>query len=60
MRKKHYMKDTEQFWANRTKARIALDIERANAPVSEKLKIAEKLRRDALFLKTGRWALPKP
>lgn len=54
MTKKYCLKITERFWKEHTKARAALDQERADAPVSKKIEIAERLRRDALFLKTGK------
>jgi len=43
-----------QFWENRDKARIALDAERSGASPSEKIEITEKLRKDAIFLKSGK------
>lgn len=53
MSKSHYMKDTKKFWRARNEARVALDKKRAQAPFSEKVKLAEKLRADAEFLKSG-------
>ena len=48
-----YIKDTKKFWRVREKARTALDKERANATNTVKVKIAEKMRSDANFLKSG-------
>jgi len=53
MSKSRYMKDTEKFWQKRDKSRIALDKVRARAPFSEKVEIAERLRSDAEFLRSG-------
>jgi len=60
MKKTHYLKDTERFWKKRTKARASLDRERANASFSKKIEITEKLRKDALFIKTGKEVSVKP
>jgi hypothetical protein len=60
MSKEHCQKTTVQFWKQRTEARIALDRERANAPISKKIEIAERLRKDALFIKKGRKIIAKP
>lgn len=59
MPKVHCPKSIEQFWAERTKARIALDKKRANASYPEKIRIMELLRKDALLLKTGRIKIAK-
>ena len=50
----HYIKDTKKFWQARGKSRSALDKKRASASLSEKVRVAEKLRTDAGFLKSGR------
>ena len=47
------MKDTKKFWQEREKARVSLDKMRANASRVDKARIADKLRSDADFLKTG-------
>ena len=52
----HCQKDTEKFWEGRNRARKALDQERANAPFHVKIEITEKLRQDAILLKTGKVA----
>lgn len=54
MKKIPYLKDTKAFWRERDAARSALDKKRANAPFTEKVRIAEKLRADADFLRSGR------
>lgn len=56
----NYMKDTRKFWQAREKARVTLDAKRANVSYAEKAKIAEKLRSDARFLKSGKIVSPKP
>ena len=53
MSKVHYIRDTKKFWQTRDKARSILDGKRANSSYTEKAKIAEKLRLDAKFLKSG-------
>ena len=60
MTKTTYIKDTREFWQAREKARSALDKQRGKVSSAEKVKIAEKLRSDADFLKTGRVVSPKP
>ena len=54
MTKTTYTKNTREFWQACEKARSALDKERANASFAEKVKVSEKLRSDAAFLKSGR------
>lgn len=56
----NYMKDTRKFWQAREKARVTLDTKRANVSYAEKAEIAEKLRSDARFLKSGKIVSPKP
>jgi len=53
MSKSRYMKDTKKFWQKRHESRVTLDEKRTQAPFSEKVKTAEKLRSDAEFLKSG-------
>ena len=53
MTKTNYMKDTRKFWQIREKGRSALNKKRANVSFAEKVKIAEKLRSDADFLRSG-------
>ena len=53
MKREYYVKDTKAFWRERFKARTALDKKRKNAPYSEKVMIAGKLRADADFIKSG-------
>jgi hypothetical protein len=53
MSKSHYMKDTKKFWQIRNETRVALDKKRTQTPLSQKAKIAEKLRSDAEFLRSG-------
>ena len=53
MSKSHYMKDTKKFWQTRNESRVALDKKRTQTSFSQKAKIAEKLRSDAEFLKSG-------
>lgn len=64
MKNINYMKDTKKFWQERRKARQALDVKRAGVSYSEKVAISERLRSDAVFLKSGRVvhskATPKP
>lgn len=60
MTKISYMRDIEEFWKERDKARSALDKKRANVSYPEKVKIARKLRSDADFLKSGRIVSSKP
>jgi len=55
-----YMKDTKKFWQACDKSRSALDKKRANASFTSKVKIVEKLRSDAAFLKSGKIVSPKP
>jgi len=50
----NYIQDTRKFWEERRKARKNLDRKRADASYSEKVTIAEKLRSDMVFLKSGR------
>jgi len=54
--KQHFRErvDVDRFWEERNKSREALDKERASASFAEKIKITEQLRKDALFLKTGK------
>ena len=54
MTKVNYLKDTKRFWQTREKARKNLDTKRTSASYSEKVTIADKLRSDARFLKSGR------
>jgi hypothetical protein len=49
-----YMKDTTKFWQAREKARATLDKQRANSSHTKKVKTAQKLHSDAVFLKSGR------
>jgi len=56
MTKVNYLKDTKGFWQAREKARKNLDAKRADVSYSEKVNIADKLRSDARFLKSGRIA----
>jgi len=55
-----YIRDTKKFWQTREKARTALDKERASVSYAAKVKIAEKIRSDANFLKNGRIVSSKP
>ena len=55
-----YIKDTKKFWQAREKARTTLDNKRANVSYSVKVEIAQKLRSDANFLKSGRIVSSKP
>ena len=55
----HYIRDTKKFWQIREHSRIALDKRRANAPLSEKTRVSERLLSDARFMKTGRIISPK-
>ncbi len=54
MKNINYMKDTKRFWQERRKARQKLDAQRAGASYREKVAISERLRSDAVFLKSGR------
>ena len=54
MKKILYQKNIKKFWEKRNQARMALDQERANAPYQVKIAITEKLRKDALLLKTAK------
>jgi hypothetical protein len=54
MNKRRYLKDTKAFWKEREKSRAALDAKRSAASASQKMKTAEKLRTDAIFLKHGK------
>ena len=54
MKKTSYLKDTESFWKERNFARRGLDKKRAGAPLEEKARIAETLRKDAILLKSSR------
>lgn len=54
MTKVDYLKDTKKFWQTREKARRNLDAKRAGVSFGKKATIAEKLRSDARFLKSGR------
>ena len=56
MPKTRCRKDTGRFWEERTKARKALDRQRADAPYHIKIEITEKLRQDAILLKSGKVA----
>lgn len=60
MTKTTYMKNTRKLWQTREKARSVLDRKRANASPAEKIKVTEKLRADAAFLKSGRTVSSKP
>ena len=64
MKNVDYIKDTKKFWQERRKARQELDVKRAGVSFSEKVAISERLRADAVFLKSGRVAhskaTPKP
>ena len=53
MNKSHYIKDTKKFWQMRNKSRAALDRKRTQTSFSQKARIAEKLRSDADFLRSG-------
>ena len=53
MTKANYLKDTRKFWRVRERARKSLDARRTSASYSEKVLIAEKLRLDKQFLKSG-------
>ena len=55
-----YMRDTKKFWQAREKARTALDTKRASVSYAVKVEIAQKLRSDANFLKSGRIVSSKP
>jgi hypothetical protein len=59
MSKTRYLKDTKRFWRIRNNSRVALDKKRTQASFSEKVKIAEKLRSDAEFLRSGVPVSPK-
>ena len=54
MKKMNYLKDTKSFWEARRKAREELDKKRANAPISEKVAIVQKLNEDRQLLKKAR------
>lgn len=54
MTKVNYIRDTKKFWQARERARTALDKKRADNPYTVKTEIAQKLRADAAFLKSGR------
>lgn len=58
MRKRRFLEDLDGFWKERAKARAALDKERASLPSAKKIEITEKLRKDILFLKTGKFIDP--
>lgn len=45
-----YIKDTKRFWQERKSARAALDKKRS----SQKTREVDRLRSDALFLKSGK------
>jgi hypothetical protein len=60
MNKRAYIKDTTKFWQAREQARSALDKKRANVSFAKKVEIAEKLRSDAAFLKSGKIVKSKP
>ena len=53
MSKSHYIRDTKKFWRKRNESRVAFDKKRTQASFSQKAKIAEKLRSDAEFLRSG-------
>lgn len=55
----HYIRDIKKFWQIRKHSRIALDERRANAPLSEKRRVSERILSDARFMKTGRIISPK-
>ena len=59
MSKEYYLKDTREFWLTRKASRASLDKKRANASSAEKAEIAEKLRSDMTFLKSGEIILAK-
>ena len=50
----NYMKDTKKFWQDREDARAALDKKRSKESYSQKIRVVEKLRSDAVFLKGGK------
>ena len=50
----NYLKDTEVFWRKRKLARKKLDRKRAKASLEEKARIAEILRENMRFLRSGR------
>lgn len=51
-----FIKDTKSFWREREQAREKLDAKRSSESASRKAEVAEKLRKDAIFLKSGRAA----
>jgi len=53
------MYKSKEFWLARKASRASLDKKRANASFAEKAEIAEKLRSDMTFLKSGEIILPK-
>lgn len=52
------MYKSKEFWLARKASRASLDKKRANASFAEKAEIAEKLRSDMTFLKSGEIILP--
>ena len=54
MTRTSYMRDARKFWQARDEARSTLDHKRVTVSYPEKVKVAEKLRSDADFLKSGR------
>ncbi len=54
------MKDTKKFWPERESARTILDTKRSSVPYPQKVRVAEKLRSDAHFLKSGKIISTKP
>ena len=54
MNNTYYLKDSENFWGNREKAREARDKRLARLPFSEKVAITEKLQIDYQVLRNAK------